>query len=245
MNDYLPKLKKMTLVEDFIRRFEELILSGKLAVGDKLPSERDLAIKLGVSRPVVHEGLTDLAAKGLITRSSNGGAVINDFRVEGSLSMLNTILNYQTGILESKLARDITSLRSLIEIENVRLAALNRTSDQLAALKDLLKEESEIDIRDFEAVALLDFRVHLALAIASNNTFYPLLVNSFKPLYLNGSELFFSNLAFAPVVFDFHRKLVQAIEYHDPEMATKTMTELLEHGMINYFAMIKENEKGG
>lgn len=240
MDDFLPRLKKMTLVEDFIRRFEEMILSGKLAVGDKLPSERDLAIKLGVSRPVVHEGLIDLASKGLITRAPNGGAVINDFRVQGSLSMLNTILNFQSGPLEPKLAKDITGLRLLIEVENVRLASLTRTEEQITTLKEILAEESHIDIQDFEAVALLDFRFHLALAITSNNAFYPLLINSFKPLYLNGSELFFSDLRFAPVVFDFHKELTKAIEEQDPQKAIEIMSRLLEHGMNNYFAMVKD-----
>ena len=230
----------MTLVEDFIRRFEEMILSGKLAVGDKLPSERDLAIKLGVSRPVVHEGLIDLASKGLITRSPNGGAVINDFRVQGSLSMLNTILNFQSGLLEPKLAKDITDLRLLIEVENVRLAALSRTDEQLKILEEILAEESSIDIQDFEAVALLDFRFHLTLAITSNNAFYPLLINSFKPLYLNGSELFFTNLSLAPVVFGFHHELVKAIEERNPTKAIEIMSRMLEHGMTNYFDMVKE-----
>lgn len=242
MDDYLPRLKKMTLVEDFIRRFEEMILSGKLAVGDKLPSERDLAIKLGVSRPVVHEGLIDLASKGLITRSASGGAVINDYRVQGSLSMLNTILNFQSGVIEPKLAKDITALRLLIEVENVRLAATLRTKDQLKNLQSILNEETIIDIHDFEAVALLDFQFHLALAIASNNAFYPLLINSFKPLYLNGSEMFFSDLTFAPVVFGFHRDLVKAIEEQDPKKSTEIMSSMLEHGMTNYFAMVKENQ---
>lgn len=241
MEDYLPKLKKMTLVEDFIRRFEEMIISGKLAVGDKLPSERDLAMKLGVSRPVVHEGLIDLASKGLITRSANGGAVINDYRIEGSLTMLNTILNFQTGFIEPKLAKDITDLRLLIEVENVKLAALSRTSEQLTALKEILEEESVIDIHDCEAVALLDFRFHHALAIASNNAFYPLLINSFKPLYINNCEIFFSNEALIPVVFGFHDELVGAIELKDSVKASEIMTKLLEHGMTNYFAMVKNN----
>ena len=238
--DILPRLKKTTLVEDFIRRFEELILSGKLKIGDKLPSERDLAARLSVSRPVVHEGLIDLAAKGLVTRAPNGGAVINDFRTHGSISMLNTILNFQSGPLEPKLAQDITDLRLLLEVENVRLAALNRTDDQIQSLQDLLSEENRINVTDFEAVAELDFKFHLTLAVASNNAFYPLLVNSFKPLYLNGSEVFFSDVQLTPVVFDFHKQLVQAIADRDSQKAMGVMTTLLEHGMSHYFTLVND-----
>ncbi len=243
--DFLPKLKKLTLVEDFIRRFEEMILSGKLAVGDKLPSERDLAIRLGVSRPVVHEGLIDLAAKGLITRSPNGGAVINDYRSQGSLSMLNTLLNFQSGTIEPKLAKDITDLRMLVEVENIRLAAKSRSEEQLASLNAIIAEETAIDIKDVEAVAQLDFRFHHAIAITSNNAFYPLLINSFKPLYLNGSEVFFSNLSLTPVVFQFHKDMVQAIADRDVDRAADLMAKLLDHGMKNYFAMVNSNPAGG
>ena len=239
-DDFLPRLKKVTLVEDFIRRFEEMILSGKLAVGDTLPSERVLAANLSVSRPVVHEGLINLAMKGLITKSPQGGAVVNDYRIHGSISMLNTILNYQAGTLEIKLAKDITELRHLLEVENARLAALNRTEEHLLLIQEILEEEAQINVADFEAVALLDFRFHHAIAFATNNTFYPLLVNSFKPLYLNASETFFSDTSFTPQVFDFHRQLVQAITDQDSKKSAEVMTMLLEHGMTNFFDLINK-----
>ena len=60
MNSMLKPLKAESLKEVFISRFEDLILTGKLAIGQRLPPERELAVQLGVSRPVVHEGLLDL-----------------------------------------------------------------------------------------------------------------------------------------------------------------------------------------
>jgi len=80
MEESLPKLKKQTPVDNFISRFEEMILSGKLSIGEKLPSERDLAVKLGVSRPVVHEGLIDLSIKGLITRTPTCASMLSVLR---------------------------------------------------------------------------------------------------------------------------------------------------------------------
>jgi len=63
MQELLKPIRTESLKDVFISRFEELILSGSFPVGQKLPSERELALQLGVSRPVVHEGLVDLAAK--------------------------------------------------------------------------------------------------------------------------------------------------------------------------------------
>ncbi|MCK7471367.1 MAG: GntR family transcriptional regulator [Desulfomicrobium escambiense] len=62
-----------------------------------------MALQLGVSRPVVHEGLVDLAAKGLVTMKPRVGTFVNDYRKEGSLSIPNSIINYQQGSLDEDL----------------------------------------------------------------------------------------------------------------------------------------------
>lgn len=61
-----------------VQRLEELILSGEWQIGMRLPSERDLAAHLNISRPVLHETLVDLAAKGLVTIEPRRGVFIND-----------------------------------------------------------------------------------------------------------------------------------------------------------------------
>jgi DNA-binding FadR family transcriptional regulator len=237
-NTILPKLKKQTLVSDFITRFEEMILSGRLSIGEKLPSERDLAAKLGVSRPVVHEGLIDLEAKGLVARLNNGGAIITDYRRHGSLSMLNSLLGYHGGALEPKLTESTLDFRFLIEVENARLAARNRTEEQLDAMQAILADEKLVDLNDSNAVARLDFEFHHLIALATDNIFYPLLLNSFKVLYLNIVQLFFSNPAFAPEVFRYHDQLVAAIAARNEQAAVEIMFHMLDHGKRNYVKMI-------
>ena len=79
-------LRTDSLKDVFVLRFEELILSGKIKVGQKLPSERELALQLCVSRPVVHEGLVELASRGLVSLKPRIGATVNDYRKEGSIS---------------------------------------------------------------------------------------------------------------------------------------------------------------
>ena len=235
-----PKLTKQTLVDDFITYFEKVIISGELAIGEKLPSERELAASLGVSRPVVHEGLIDLAAKGLITRSSSGGAVINDYRKDGSLFMLNSLLRFNQGAIEPHLAESTMDFRLLVEVEFVRLAARHRTGEQLAEMKSILLEESTSDINDCNAIAHLDFRFHHLVAMATGNIFYPLLLNSCKELYLNGSCLFFTNPALTAQVFEFHKQLVGAIAAQDEEAAAGVMGDMLEHGKTNYMQMVSK-----
>jgi GntR family transcriptional regulator, transcriptional repressor for pyruvate dehydrogenase complex len=73
----------------FVLRFEELILSGKIKIGQKLPSERELALQLRVGRPVVYEGMVELASRGLVSIKPRFGAIVNDYRKEGSLTVLH------------------------------------------------------------------------------------------------------------------------------------------------------------
>ncbi len=232
--ELLPKLKKRTLVDDFITRFEEMILSGKLSIGEKLPSERELAARLGVSRPVVHEGLIDLALKGLVTRTPTGGAIINDYRKDGSLSMLTSLLSLHNSIPEPRLAESTLEFRRLIEVENARLAAQHRSSEQLASMQAILEEEKVVGMDDVEKIADLDFRLHHIIAMSTNNIFYPLLLNSFKTLYLSGVQLFYSNPNVIPEVFSFHIELVNAIADQNTEQAGDVMHRMLDHGASSY-----------
>jgi len=240
-NELLPKLTKLTLVEDFITQFEKMIISGKLDIGEKLPSERELAVKLGVSRPVVHEGMIDLEAKGLITRLKRGGAVVNDYRKSGSLIMLNSFLKFEDGLIEPLLAESTLEFRMLIEVEFARLAALNRTKVHLKEMQSILLREKKISPDDKEALSEIDFEFHHLIAMATGNIFFPLLLNSFKSLYINGSLVFFSDPTLTREAFKFHKQLVQTISEGNERAAIAVMHNLLEHGKAGYMGLISDS----
>jgi GntR family transcriptional repressor for pyruvate dehydrogenase complex len=230
MQELLKPIRTESLKDIFIRRFEELILSGAFPVGQKLPSERELALQLSVSRPVVHEGLVDLAAKGLVTMIPRVGTIVNDYRKEGSLSLLTSLVNYHQGDLEPELLKSLLEMRMLFEIETARLAALHRTRDQLKSFRWLLQEEEAIDHHDTDGICALDFDFHHLVALASGNHIYPLLLNSFKNCYLNLAGQFFCVAAVVPEVFAFHEAMVNAIEEKDEKTAARIMKDLLAHG---------------
>ena len=230
MQELLKPIRTESLKDVFIRRFEELIFSGTFPVGQKLPSERELALQLGVSRPVVHEGLVDLAAKGLVTLIPRVGTIVNDYRKEGSLPLLTSLVNYHRGDLEPELLTSLLEMRFLFEVETARLAALNRTQDQLESFYRLLHQEDETAIDNVEKISELDFDFHHLVAISSGNHIYPLLLNSFKHCYINLAGQFFSDSILVPEVFSFHKKLVSAFEVKDEKTAVVIMRQLLNHG---------------
>lgn len=230
MLDGLQPVRTESLKEICIRRFEGLILSGAFTAGEKLPPERELAKRLEVSRPVVHEALVDIAAKGLVTITPRKGTMVNDFRRQGSVSLLVSLLEYHDGKLDARLLEGLLNMRLLVEVENARLAARHRSAQQMAEFRKLLAAEAAADRDAVYEITLLDFEFHLTLAIATDNLLYPLLLNSFKPVYTNLSGQFFQDPEVVNHVFDFHQKIVSALADQDEALAADLMHQMLVHG---------------
>jgi DNA-binding FadR family transcriptional regulator len=230
MLETLEPLKSDSLIEIFIRRFEELIISGKISIGQKLPSERDLALQLGISRPVVHAGLVELEAKGLVKIKPRSGAVVSDYRRDGSLPLLESLLRYSTGSFGPEILESMLSMRRLFETEIASLAAVKRSSENLKELQSLIDSESGAVPSDIEGIVKLDFSFHLLIAISSGNYVYPLLLNSFKDLYTNLTREFFRDSGVVKFVLEKHRELVEAVKNKDADLSVKIMTAIIDHG---------------
>ncbi len=241
MLDSLEPIKTTSLKDIFVSRLEKLIIAGELAIGQKLPSERDLAQQLNVSRPVVHEGLVELAARGLVTLRPRSGAVVNDYRKVGSITLLSSLINYHQGMLEPKLFSSLLEMRIHLETEFARLAAINRSTEQLAEIQNHLQKETEAlqDRSDHFHITDLDFEFHLLISLATDNIIYPMILNSFRQVYTNLSGQFFRDNSVAEKVFNFHREMVRAIEKKDSESAGAIMQAMLEHGEKHLRSLIK------
>ena len=241
MTESFTPITTESLKEVFVSRFEALILSGKISVGETLPSERELATQLKVSRPVVHEGLIDLSNRGLVTIKPRSGTVVNDFRKQGSIPFLLSLFNYH-GTLDPAIQRDILEMRLLFENEMARLCAQNRTVEQLQQMKSIIEEEKRTDKNNYEEIARLDYSFHQLIAQASDNFIYSLLLNSFKEIYLHLSTLFFSDATVCNVVFERHEALYDAFRSQDVNEAKSVMTELLNHGALHLKRIIDRQQ---
>ncbi len=243
MLDALQPLTAESLKDVFVKRFEDLILSGKLPVGSRLPSERELALQLHVSRPVVHEGLVDLAARGLIEMRPRHGSFVSDYRKHGSLAMLNSLVSYHNGNLSPELLQSLLEMRALVETETAGLAAARRTDQQLEEFREILRKEAKVEPHDVEALVELDFEFHHLLAIASGNLLYPMLLNSFKQVYTNFTRRFFSGAGLVESALAFHGEMVIALENKDEESAANIMCRLLGHGEVGLKRTIRNQQE--
>jgi DNA-binding FadR family transcriptional regulator len=232
-NENFSPILPRSLKDEFIERFETLILSGKFRPGDRVPSERDLGVLFGISRPVVHEGLRTLESRGLVTIESRKGVRVNDYRREGSIEMLLSILNFAGGRLSPTLFNGVLEMRLLFEVETAGLAAKRRSQENLAELRASLEHERAAGPMSARAVADIDFAFHISIAIASGNEIYPLLMNSFRRIYQDILEAFYADESVIGPVFTFHSRIAEAIEHRDEAGARGAMLELLNFSETN------------
>ncbi|HOX18524.1 MAG TPA: FadR/GntR family transcriptional regulator, partial [Spirochaetales bacterium] len=223
-------LRGRSLKDEFIERFEALILSGRFAAGEKLPGERELGELFGVSRPVIHEGLRALETRGLVSIESRKGVRVNDWRREGSIELLLSLLSFSGGKLSEGIFEGLLEMRLLFETETARLAASRAGPEQLAALAAHVEREGALDPLDTEAVVAADYEFHLQVALASGNEIYPLLMNSFRRVYEGILASFYSLPSVVGRVFRLHRAFVSALSTRDGEKARRAMLDILEFG---------------
>jgi DNA-binding FadR family transcriptional regulator len=241
----LKPLCARTLKDDFIDRFEELILSGALSPEEKLPGERELAERLGVSRPVVRDGLKALEERGLVRVEPRRGAFVADYRRDGSVALLEGLVKYASPELSPRLFNGLLEMRVLFETEAARLAATKRDGARLAALEAQLAREAEMGPgASAEDVAAVDFEFHLEIAIASGNDLYPLLMNSFKDLYLAMLRRFYADGSAAARVFELHRAQVEAIRSRDGPRSAEAMRAILSFGESGLRSMLAPGPEG-
>ena len=121
-----------------------MILSGQLKPGERLPSERDLAEQMKISKTIVHIGLEDLARMGFLEVTPRRGTVVADFAESGNLETLNAILRYNGGKLDRQMVVSIIELRSAVEGGALIRLGRSHTQEDLDELRDMLAEYAEV-----------------------------------------------------------------------------------------------------
>ena len=169
-----PTATRMSAAEAVFADLRDAIVSGQVAVGDKLPAEAALATRHGVSRSVIREALRSCTALGLTeTKTGRGTFVVRD-RVTGDLD----IGNYA--------ARELMEARPHVEIPSAGWAAERRTDEDLLVLEGLTDEMRNED--DHHAWVLLDGQFHTAIARASKNRVFEAIIVDIRGALTRQSE---------------------------------------------------------
>jgi GntR family transcriptional repressor for pyruvate dehydrogenase complex len=138
-------------------------------------------------------------------------------------------MNYNEGKISLKLFEGLMDTRLLIELECAKLAAINRSGEDLEALEKLILDVKE-NLNDVESFVEFNYRFHHQVTIVSGNIVYGMIFKSFEPVCKNLIRMYFQEGNYFQQSLISHEKLYQAIYDQDKDRAAKTMEEILLEG---------------
>lgn len=173
------KLSSPSLKTLFVQQLQRMILSGELPAGAQLPTERELAAQMQVSRAVVNGGLTELAKQGFLEVNPRQGTRVADYRRKGNLSTLVAIMEYQGGLLGKDEIRSILEVRQALEHMAANRAIDHASQADMEQLGEALIQLAKAETPAQAAESAFVFQHTLALI--GGNSILPLIYYSFKP----------------------------------------------------------------
>ena len=174
------KLSAPSLKELFVAELENMILSGKLEIGTKLPPERELAESMQVSRAVVNSGIAEMEKKGFLTVKPRIGTFVADYRRYGTTDTLVSIMHYNGGMLRDNEVRSTLEVRIIFMNLAATLAIEHASDEEISALGTYVTSLQHCDNPE-EAAALI-FQFSHELSFISGNSLLPLFFVSFRDL---------------------------------------------------------------
>jgi GntR family transcriptional repressor for pyruvate dehydrogenase complex len=196
-----------------ISQIRDLINYKNLEPGDKLPSERMLSEKFGVSRNYVRESIQKLEYYGLLKSIPQSGTFVADIGAIALNGMVDEILS-----LNDPSFKDLVETRILLELKAAGLAALRRTTD------DLLNLETTLNAYEEKDAVQEDLLFHLGIAKISGNTTLNKLMLIITPgIITNFEKYHICDKKKSIISIEEHRAIFDAIKNQDSYLAKEKM----------------------
>jgi DNA-binding FadR family transcriptional regulator len=227
------------LVDRVVHAIQDEVFSGRLTVGTRLPPEREFAESLGVSRPVVREAVRILITKGLLeTRHGIGTTVraVSRDEVIQPLTLFLRTRGEEIGI------RHLHQARSVIEVENVALAAEEGTEEDMRDLARIC-EEMEAVAAQPRLFADKDSEFHRRLGETTHNPLLILLLDSIRDMMVEVRDLVADEEGLFEGVMPTHRRILECVAARDVIGAREAMREHLETALSIQTQAIEKHKK--
>ena len=217
----LLPIKKATLVEKLVAEVRREITSGRLTVGQSLPTEAKMAAQFGVSRPLLREALAELRAEGFVeTVSGRGTFVRHPTETDLADAFAHQLLLATSG--PGPTVEHLYEARQAIEVLAAELAAERAPPDSLEILDRLLATMTE-SRDDAAAYTAADVSFHIAVARASQNPLLPTLLAPLATLIVKGMFESHSSHDAVSLGIAAHAKVLRALKKHDAAAARRAM----------------------
>src|SRR5438874_5927763 len=214
--------KNGLMAEQVVIQVRDMIREGKLRPGDRLPPERDLAKRLGISRASLRHGLRFLAAIGVLTSRHGSGTYIADGPPALDSEPLRMLAE-----LHRFTPAEMFEARKLLEVGLAGLAAQHAQPDHLAVMAEEVTE-MYATLDDPQEYLVHDIRFHRAVAAASGNQILAALMNMVSTAMYERRRATVQRATDLKESAEFPRKIYRLIRAHKLVEAMAALTVLLE-----------------
>jgi GntR family transcriptional repressor for pyruvate dehydrogenase complex len=218
-----PVSDNRALSEKIVAQIADAVVRGELKPGDRMPTERDLAVQFNVSRTVVRDAVKTLAGRGILRVKHGAGIFIAtpEDMVSDTLSSLSGALS-----LEGPALRDLFELRGVLETQAAGWAASRAEEHHLERLRSIL-EDARANKEDPKVLSERDAQFHVALAQASGNLVVVRVMLTLLDLLAKSRQETLSIPGRPQRSIEDHARVLEKIEGRDPEVARQAMLDHL------------------
>jgi GntR family transcriptional regulator, transcriptional repressor for pyruvate dehydrogenase complex len=239
------KVQAEKLSQSVVRQIEALILRGILRPGERLPAERELSDRLGVSRPSLRDAVADLQIRGLLISKPGAGIYVAD--VLGSAfspALIGLFATHEAAVFDYlDFRRDMEGLAA------ERAARLASGTDLMVVDAIFAKMEAAHLKRDPTHEAALDAQFHMAIIEASHNIVMLHMMRSMFDLLREGvfynRQVMFAQRTTREALLDQHRQINTALQARDPAAARAAIKAHLDYVAVALTDQIKSERNEG
>lgn len=217
------------LSQAVVRQIELLILRGILRPGERLPSERELAERMGVSRPSLREAVAELQAEGLLETRAGAGIFVNP-SLGGAFpeALMRLFASHDEAVF------DYIDFRRDMEALAAERAARHASDTDLAVVDAIFRKmEAAHAKRNPSDEAQLDAEFHMAIIEASHNVVMVHMMRAMFSLLREGvfynRQVMFKQRTTRDTLLDQHRAINDALQAHDPIGAREAVERHLDY----------------
>jgi GntR family transcriptional regulator, transcriptional repressor for pyruvate dehydrogenase complex len=223
------RIETEKLSQSVVRQIELLILQGILRPGERLPSERELSDRMGVSRPSLRDAIAELQERGLLVSKAGSGVYVAEVLGSAFSDALISLF----AMHDEAVADYIAFRRDMEGLAAERAARLSSDTD-LKVIDTLFKKmELAHQKRDATDEARLDAEFHMAIVEASHNVVMLHMMRSMYELLRKGvfynRQMMFKNRMTRDQLLDQHRAINEALLARDPVAARAAVEQHMDY----------------
>ena len=220
-NPEFETVRRNKVYEEVARQIERLILK-KLQPGDKLPSERELAETLGVSRSSIRDAIRSLELMGMVEPRQGAGTIVREISSDSLANPLANVLKRK-----EELVSELLDFRKMLEPPLAARAATRVSADEISEMEEILQRQQEKQSLGEAAVAE-DAEFHYSIALASGNSVVLKVLDILMDLLRGTRERSLQVEGRPQRSLAGHRRILAALKRHDAEAAKAAMRRHIE-----------------